>query len=504
MKSFKEVEAARRAYHRDGSLNSVHRSSLTVPEIDGSEVDLSFVNHFLLKRGYRNIGCRVTALDPDGQRIESRLLTVSEPRVYTLKLTGMVREPVDGYLVEFFAAENLYIPFPAAMVNHRGPTHLNTVHSYNRVLNDVFEDDAINATQVREASIDVRVDADTDTFALFTAGPQPCRGSLGVELATGAGVHRSEIELDVPRLCSRDISLRRCFPDLPETASGTLKLDPPPQFLFYGRMLTGMRRDDGAFSANHSYYDSSTSEEYWDDDRPSTRLYPFFAGLENRVRMYPIMSPGRLAVSVELFQADGERMSAAPIGELASPGGAPLDCSVNAICARQGIDRDAVVAFSVRTVPAGGNTPTRVNHQLVHGPLSGDGLSASVNVSLNNPNIFMPDGKTGFAWGQAPVGDAVESTLGLVGNVPDGKPCPLKLTFYDEQGELGARRFELEPGGAVRIDPAEALGWRGGGGTDTGDVSYLWYTAEAPRPDLTGYVVSRHKAASHYSGEHSF
>ncbi len=505
MKSFKEVEAARRAYHRDGGLNSVHRASLTVPEITGSEVELSFINHFLLKRGYENIGCRVTALDPEGKRIESRLLTVDAPRAYTVPLTGMVSEPVDGYLVEYFAAENLYIPFPAAMVNHRGPSHLNTVHAYNRVLNDVFEDDAINATSVREASIDVRVDADTDTFALFTAGPLACRGTLGVELATEAGTHRTEIELDVPRLCSRDISLRQSFPDLPATASGTLKLDQPAQFLFYGRMLTGIRRNDGAFSANHSYYDSSASAEYWDDGQSSVRLYPFLKGLENSVRIYPIMSPGRLAIEIDLYGENGSQVGTVNAGELVSPDGDQIDQSVNALSASAGIDTGDIAAFAVRATPLDGNTPTRVNHQLVHGPLAEDSLSASVNISLNNPNVFAPEGKTGFAWGQTPVGDAVDSVLGLVGDNPIGGDCALDVTFYDEEGLLGTRRFDLKSGGAVCMDPAEALSWRAGGsGQAAGDVSYIWYTVEAPRPDLTGYVVSRHKAAGNFTGEHSF
>ena len=459
---------------------------------------------FLLKRGYRNVGCRITALDPEGKRIESRLLTVDEPRVYTLKLSGMVAEPVDGYLVEFFAAENLYIPFPAAMVNHRGPNHLNTVHSYNRVLNDVFEDDSINATAVREASIDVKVDANTDTFALFTAGPQYCRGTIGVELTTEAGTRQTEVKLDVPRLCHRDISLRRCFPDLPEGTTGTLKLDQPPQFLFYGRLLTGIRRHDGAFSANHSYYDSSESTEYWDDDRPSVRVYPFFPALDNTVRMYPIMSPGCLNVAVNLFGHDGERLAADDIGELESPGSAPLDRSVNALCAELSVDPEAVAAFSVRTAPVNGNTPTRINHQLVQGPLAGDALCASVNVSLNNPNVFIPMGKTAFAWGQMPVGEAVESVLGLVGNIPDGERTAVEVTFFDEQGALGSREYELKPGAALYIDSTEALSWRKDGGQPIGDISYIWYTAKAARPDITGYVVSRHKTTGHYSGEHSF
>jgi len=504
MKSFKEVEAGRRAYYRDGALNSVHRSSLTVPEIAGSQAEISFVNHFLLKRGYRNVGCRVTAFDPQGKRIESRLLTIDEPRAYTVPLSGMVSDDADGYLIEFFAAENLFIPFPAVMVNHRGPAHINSVHAYNRILNDVFEDDAINAAAVREASIDVRIDADTDTFALFTAGPLGCRGTLGVELATESGVHRKEIELDVARLCSRDISLRQCFPDLPAVASGTLKLDQPPQVLFYGRMLTGMRRKDGAFSANHSYYDSSARQEYWDDDRPSVRMYPYFGELENSIRMYPIMSPGRLDIAVELYGADGIRIGIADAGILESPGGAPIDRPVNALCAAAGVAPESVAAFAVRAAPLSGKTPTRVNHQLVHGPIGSDALSASVNVSLNNPNVFMPEAKTGFAWGQAPVGDAVTSVLGLVGNDPAGTDSPLTVTFYDEQGVLGSRQFDLKRGGMVRIDPADALAWREGGTQAPGDVSYVWYVAEAPRQDLSGYVVSRHRDSGHFSGEHSF
>lgn len=504
MKSFKEVEAARRAYHRDGALNSVHRSSLTVPEIEGSQATISFINHFLLKRNYPNVGCRITALDPSGHRIESRLLKVDEPRVYTVPLSGMVSEPVNGYLIEFFAAENLFIPFPAVMVNHHGPQHHNSVHAYNRILNDVFEDDAINANSVSEASIDVHIDETTDTFAVFTAGPQPCHGKLEIELMTASGEHSAEIALEVPRLCSREISLRKTFPDLPPTTSGTLKLKQPSQFLFYGRMLTGMRRKDDAFSANHSYYDSSASLEYWNDDQPSLRLYPFFQRIDNKVRMYPIMSPGRLKVGIEMYDRNGSTLATTDAGSVQSPSARPLDFSVNQLCDAAGIDHSDVAAFLVRAAPEGGKTPTRVNHQLVHGSLSADNLNASVNVSLTNPNVFIPKGKTGFAWGQIPVGSTVESVLGIVGNSPQGNGAILDVTLYDEQGSLGTRAFELKEAAAIHINAAEIDTWRKRDNTDTDDISYVWYTATAKRPDLTGYVVTHHTASGHFSGEHSF
>jgi hypothetical protein len=73
MKSFKSVEETRRAYHQDGARNSVHRSSLMVPELPGSDVEISFLNHFLLKRGMKKVACRVTAVDTSGERIEARL-----------------------------------------------------------------------------------------------------------------------------------------------------------------------------------------------------------------------------------------------------------------------------------------------------------------------------------------------------------------------------------------------------------------------------------------------
>ncbi len=59
------------------------------------------------------------------------------------------------------------------MVNHVGKDFCNVVHSYNRVLNDIFENDAVNKTQVAEASIDVLCDQTYDTFVNFMTGVMP-------------------------------------------------------------------------------------------------------------------------------------------------------------------------------------------------------------------------------------------------------------------------------------------------------------------------------------------
>ena len=96
MKQFKQVETDRKKYHKDSSLNSVHRSSLMVPELPNTQVDISFLNHFLLKRDHQNVACKITPVNSNGQKIESKLYMIDKPIVYTITLSGMVQTPVSN------------------------------------------------------------------------------------------------------------------------------------------------------------------------------------------------------------------------------------------------------------------------------------------------------------------------------------------------------------------------------------------------------------------------
>ncbi len=503
MKTFADVEKTRRAYHADRARNSTHRASLMVPELSGSVADISFLNHFLLKRDYRNVACRVTAIDPDGKRIVSRLVPVTEPKVYRIPLSGMVDETVDSYMVEFFAGDNLFIPFPAVMVNHSGNGFMNSVHAYNRVLNDVFEDDEINGSEQREAAIDVRCDAGGETFLVFQAGPMPVDGVLTAELSLPDGsVLTGDYSLKVPKLCHRQIMIRDLFPDMAvPMRGGTLKVQQPRQFMFYGRMLVGQRAPDGGFSANHSYYDCAAFEEYWDNDAPSARMYPYMPGYDNILRFYPIMSPGELAFDLTLFDANGHRLAGEALGTVSTPLGTDLDRSVSGVVRDRHLDEADVAAFSVTARPMHGNTPTRVNHQLVY---AAGGLESSINISLGNPNVFVPEHKTGFSWGQIPVGGEFSSALGVLGMMPREEAAPFDLKLYSESGLVAERTFDIAGAGAVVLksetDLADLLGAQG----DAEDGGYLWYQISSRRPDTSGVVALRHRTTGHAVGEHSF
>lgn len=275
MKLRKEVEETRRSYHLEPTLNSVHRSSLLVPEIPGSIAEISFLNHFLIKRNNRYVACRITAIDLEGRRIESRQYQIDEPRVYTFTLSGMVNISVSTYLVEFFSSANLFIPFPAVMIMHRGPGFLNQVHAYNRILNDIFEEDVVNKVPVREASIDLDLNKNSSTFVIFTAGQFECEGELVFQILTATDVYSTTYPLKIKRFGNQKIVIREIFPNLPADIKGVLKIQQPSQVFFYGRLMVGKcMSDSDTFSANHSYYDSSETHEYWDNNL-SLRFFLF-------------------------------------------------------------------------------------------------------------------------------------------------------------------------------------------------------------------------------------
>ena len=158
MKPFLDVEKNRKAYHALPFENTVHRSSLIVPKIENTQTIISFLNHFLLKRGNLDVVIKISAIDKNGSRLSSKTFDVNEKKVYQYNLDNLFADyDFNNFIIEFFSSKNLFIPFPAVMINHLGKDFCNVVHSYNRILNDIFEDDAVNKIQVSEASFDVLV-----------------------------------------------------------------------------------------------------------------------------------------------------------------------------------------------------------------------------------------------------------------------------------------------------------------------------------------------------------
>ena len=55
MKDYLQVQKDRINYHFQPFKNTVHRSSLTAPNLPEANTWVSFINHFLMKRGYKSV-----------------------------------------------------------------------------------------------------------------------------------------------------------------------------------------------------------------------------------------------------------------------------------------------------------------------------------------------------------------------------------------------------------------------------------------------------------------
>ena len=493
MKSLREVEKTRLDSYMDAQKNSVHRSSLLVPVLPHSEVSISFLNHFLIKRSNSNVGLRITAIGEKGERLLTRLFPINEPRVYTFRLQRDFCSTAISYLVEFFSSSNIVIPFPAVMVNHRGPRSYSTVHSFNRVLNDIFEDDEINTIQVEEGGIDIAQSPDSSTFFTVFAGQQELRGEVGLRFKNDSGLLTKQLPVTVPRLTHQTFFLKDVFPEA-EHQQGVLLIQQPRQSMFYGRLLVGQAIASGDFSANHSYYDNSSIEgEYWDDTKPSHRTYPLVAGLSTKLRIYPIQSPSLIEFTIEFKDEIGVTLGKSAPFHVTSPGVEFLHIDVIELLGALQIDTDRAVAMTLSAQPLNGNTPMRINHQLVFGS---SGLESSINVSMHNFNILHSTGKPRTSWGQLIHSSQFSSWLALANDGDIDSDVEVKV--FSEAGQIASIPLTVHTGSCSQVLLSDVLS------SAPHEDEFVWYEIESPNYFLTAWTIAQHKTSAHCNGEHSF
>ena len=501
MKGYKDVDATRMQQRTRPALNSVHRSSLLVPQIEGAHAEVTFLNHFLIKRNYPHVGCRITAIDRTGRRIESQLHPIVDRRVYRFGLSEMF-ENAASYQIEFFAAENLFIPFPAVMVNHYGPGFINTVHAFNRVLNDVFEDDELQRLDVAESGIEVTLSEEIDTVIWPMGGMAQTDASIELTLDTAEGSMTATTPLRLSRFGVQPISVGSLFPRAGSVKNGVLRVRQPHQTMFYGRML-GARvvRSTGAFSGNHSYYDTRALDETWEDAAPSSQIFGYKPGLRPRIRIHPEFPAGRAnALSLTFFDKDGAVLSSVDAGELRNPG-PYLELDIEEMLARSGIDPAAAGSFELCARPIEGKSLTRIAYHMVYG---NSGLEGSSIIALNNPNVKPRDPSKGRTWGQAIVGREYETLLAIGPGFRSEAVTHCRLEFYDERGPLAIREYELVPNGGLVLDVERELTAEIGSTLEGRDHASIWFYLDADRSDINAHAVTRHRKTGNTTVEHTF
>lgn len=494
MKPFLDVEANRVQYHKYKNKNTVHRSSLIVPKFNHVTSNISFINHFLLKRNNSNVVLKVTAINQKGFVENSISIEITEVKVYSFDLEKLFDSVVNvnEYLVEFFSDKNLFIPFPAVMINHIGKDFVNSVHSYNRVLNDIFEDDKVNQKRVYESSIDVSIDKNYDTFFNFATGPFKVKSNLQISLSEEKK-RSKKIPIKMQRLTNKNIFLSNYFKKL-NRKNAILKVLQPEQSLFYGRLFAGkIDKKTKAFSANHSYYDSSSTKEYF-NNRLSMRTYPFFNNCINKILMYPIMSPCELKINIEIYNKGKTFRS--DIKKIKSPSSSPIFFDINSIVKKSGFTN--VSLFKVIAESIDDKIPTRVNHQLIYGDkISNSKLQSSINVSLINDSVYKPSSKKGFTWGQVLIDKLYGSRLGICFNDNSGNSEEITIDFYTRSGFFKSIKKKLNPKNALIFENNFFNKFKF-------PNEFIWYVAKSNRSDLQAESFHYNLSSGNASGEHSF
>ena len=97
------------------------------------------------------------------------------------------------------------------MINYIGKNFCSVVHAYNRVLNDVFEDDKINSLDAPEAAIDVFSDKKYETFINFASGQQSIKDKLKFEYQNSEKKIKKTVKINLPRFSHKSFTLSKVF-----------------------------------------------------------------------------------------------------------------------------------------------------------------------------------------------------------------------------------------------------------------------------------------------------
>lgn len=105
------------------------------------EIDtrVSFLNHFLLKRGIPSVSMRLCVRHMDGSLLKEISEEVSEPRVYSYSLASIlsplgIESGEFSVYIEFTSANNLSVPFCAVTSDIYSNCLVDIVHTYGRAL----------------------------------------------------------------------------------------------------------------------------------------------------------------------------------------------------------------------------------------------------------------------------------------------------------------------------------------------------------------------------------
>ena len=182
---------------------------------------------------------------------------------------------------------------------------------------------------------------------------------------------------------------------------------------------------------------------------------------------------------------------------LTSPSNDFFELDVKKLAQEAGIEVSKVNSFTVEARPSSGNTPTRVNHQIVY---KKSAIESSINISLQNHNVIHSKSRPRTSWGQLINSSEFESYLSLANDGHEDPVSSVQIKFYDENGFLASEQVDVPQRSVRSVNITEMLNRQ----KLKASGDFLWYEYECTNYFLTAFSISRHVNSGNCTGEHSF
>lgn len=511
------------------SQKPVMRASAIFPVMQslGISTRLLFLGYWILKRHIHEIGAVTTLRSIEGKVLARNAFQIDQAKTYRVELSDELARaglsPTDSFVgsleIEFFSTVNLVFPYPAVTVNYYGKNFSSCVHTAQRVYNDPEDMTKNSQTHVPESGFNIHVDNNMEPFIGLINGPvaQP-NATIDMHFINHGGQHLQH-QVNLGTLApyqtqflypARLVDLKKFL----QGEAGSAKVTFNVNWIFPRLLVGNIDHALPAVTITHTYYDCTAAQsdsDYWVEPRPdwyvASLMVPMAAFNQEFTTLYfyPIYSPSRFAIDVEIFDESGMllgRRQDALIVE--SPGTHVQKIPLNTLYKELGIEGAGKKALGARLIGrAIGNSrfPARVKLALDMGVSSLPQLPCNICMNLQ-PFVAGWDTKpTTFRW--LPVlADQPHAAIWIMNSSPEihfQKPAEITMSFYREQDTgMITRNLTLPPNGFLVIHPE----------TDhelseffEGEVG--WCTVLSSNPYTTTYYFAMNPSGV-YGGDHGY
>lgn len=450
------------------------RSSALFPMINfpGIHSRVLFMGYWILKRNIKEITCVITLREEVGNVLNREIVNIHEPKAYRIELEELLAKsgisPQTSFIgsleVEFFSTQNLFFPYPAAVVNYYGEKFSTVVHTAQRVYND-YEDMIRNSqTDVAESGFNIYANETQEPLLGIINGPEEQtdqfielqifnskKEKLQHKFSLG-NLHPYETKILYP---GREIDLKNFL----QGEVGVVKANFHLDWVFPRLLVGNIDHDMPSLSITHSYYDCTEAKadsDYW---RPSEPLWhpaslmvpvTLYDCHFTNVYFYPIYSPSHLQIDIELYDCKGKLVGRKQNAlKVISPGKEFRSINLKEIVRELNIPDNQMLGARLICQPIEqSRMPTRVKIGLDLGKQNKMPCNICTNLHPFNPGLESKP--ISFRW--APVlADQKNASVWLMNSSPYinyQKSAELELTFYREKDpQTLQRKITIPPNG---------------------------------------------------------